>query len=109
MRSPRVIRARICVVTADEGGRTCPIHSGYRGRTGFPTKGIEPSEIEDFLTVLWIEDGEPCPPGSECSARIEFGFPEQLPLGVGVGTPIVLREGRRVTARGTIVEVIAEA
>ena len=59
--------------------------------------------------ALGVEDGDRCQPGDDCVVRIEIGFPEQLPPGVEVGSRFVLRDGPRVVARGTILDIVATA
>ena len=90
------IRARLRVLTADEGGRLGPIFAGYR-----PDWNIGNLDDNGRPTIngapLLIEGADEVPPGGEAVVRLHPLAPEFW-TGVTVGQRIEMQEGPRVVA-----------
>ena len=90
----RLMRATIDLLSAEQGGRTGPIESGYRSLIRF-----DGSEL-DFGVELAL-DASPLPPGASGSALLSFWAVDELP-NFGVGQRFQLREGTSIVGRGTV-------
>jgi elongation factor Tu len=96
------VRAKIRALSTEEGGRRSPFFTRYT-----PSFNFEPWQQErmnDGRIVLL--DRSTCPPGEECTAEVEFLYPECLPTIVAVGTPFSVQEGGRVVGKGTVLEIL---
>jgi translation elongation factor TU len=86
-------RARVRVLTADEGGRRTPILGGYQPQFHFRT-------THTGGTILLIE-GQQVLPGDTRDMTVELGKPIALAAGLG----FAIREGGRTVGAGTVVDL----
>jgi elongation factor Tu len=93
------VEAEITLLTAAEGGRQTPAHSGYR-----PQHKVR----EDYLTS-GMHDYIGCNevlPGQTVKATIAFITPEVYPHCLWVGREIEISEGARVVGRARITKIL---
>jgi translation elongation factor TU len=86
-------RARVRVLTADEGGRRTPILAGYQPQFHFRT-------THTGGTILLIE-GQQALPGDTRDMTVELGKPIALAAELG----FAIREGGRTVGAGTVVDL----
>ncbi len=92
----RVIRARVRLLRADEGGRSSPVGSGYRSLARF--EGQE-SDVGFELDL----DSDRLAAGESGTGRLSFWAVEALPE-LFVGQSFELREGLAVIGLGTVLD-----
>jgi len=93
----RKFRARLKVLSAEEGGRKTPFVVGYRPQ--FHAHGA--SYCTDFL-IENIEGRDAVPPGANCIVQAHLIAPDEVGVPVQAGTEFELHEGNTVIARGAI-------
>jgi translation elongation factor TU len=86
-------RARVRVLTADEGGRRKPILSGYQPQFHFRTT--------DTVGTILLGEGRMALPGDTVEMTVELG--KSIALAVGLG--FAIREGGRTVGAGTVVDL----
>jgi elongation factor Tu len=84
-------RARVRVLTADEGGRSRPFFHGYRPQFHFRTTDVDGS-------VDLGEAGAMALPGDSVEMTVELGKPVAMSEGLG----FAIREGGRTVGAGTV-------
>jgi len=96
------IVVRLKMLTREEGGRASPaVGSGGRYR---PQLGVPGVIGTTGFFVNSVEEGDELVPGAAATVRGELLMPEALG-DIACGTAVTLREGPRVVARGTVIEV----
>ena len=85
--------ATIYFLRTDEGGRSTPTFSGYRGQFHYNN--------HDWDAAYWFAS-DPVYPGEEIEAMITLLSPDLHRRRLHVGMPFEIREGRDVVARATI-------
>lgn len=98
MEIPKDIEAKITYLTAEEGGRTTPVFSGYRGQ--FHYDGNDWDAPQTFLNV------EQVMPGETVSAHLGFISPSEHVGKVHVGMSFQIREGARIVGTGIVTKII---
>ncbi len=88
-------KARIFVLTEEEGGRHTPFASGYRPQLFFG--------VTDVTGVLQVADGASVSPGDQA----EISFELMKPVGIENGVRFAIREGGRTVGAGMVTEVMA--
>ncbi|WP_067812546.1 elongation factor Tu [Actinomadura kijaniata] len=88
-------RARVRVLTAEEGGRTGPFLHGYRPQFHFRTTDVPG-------TVDLGGDGGMALPGDTVEMTVELGKPVAMTEGLG----FAIREGGRTVGAGTVTELL---
>ncbi|MEQ4204274.1 elongation factor Tu [Actinopolymorpha sp. B9G3] len=86
-------RARVRVLTADEGGRRKPLLSGYQPQFHFRTT--------DTVGTILLGEGRMALPGDTVDMTVELGKPIALAAGLG----FAIREGGRTVGAGTVVDL----
>jgi translation elongation factor TU len=86
-------RARVRVLTADEGGRRKPLLSGYQPQFHFRTT--------DTVGTILLGEGQMALPGDTVDMTVELGKPIALTVGLG----FAIREGGRTVGAGTVVDL----
>jgi elongation factor Tu len=86
-------RARIFVLTAEEGGRHTPFASGYRPQFFFG--------VTDVTGVIMFDEGVMVNPGDQA----DVGFELNKPVGVEKGVRFAIREGGKTVGAGLVTEV----
>ncbi len=86
-------RAKIFVLTAEEGGRHTPFSSGYQPQLFFG--------VTDVPGVLNVEDGAQIHPGDQA----DIGFELAKPVGIETGVRFAIREGGKTVGAGVVTEV----
>ncbi len=87
------VKAEIYFLTEHEGGRSTPVHSGYRPqffvRTG------------DFTGIVTLEGGkEVALPGDRCSVTVQF----ENKIPINIGDRFAVREGGKTICSGIVIE-----
>jgi translation elongation factor EF-Tu-like GTPase len=95
------IRARLRLLTTDEGGRNSPIYSGHRSHWAFPPEVHE----ERHDAPLTLEGTRVLALGDEAMARLHPLFPELWPE-VEPGLRLTMLEGARIVGTAEVVEVV---
>ncbi|SKB10100.1 hypothetical protein [Aeromicrobium choanae] len=95
------IRARLRLLTTEQGGRQGAIHSGYRSCWGFPL--ALHADMHDG--PLLIERREILDPGEVAIVCLHPLFPEFWPE-VSEGLPLVMFEGSRKVGEAVVIEVV---
>lgn len=96
------IRARLRLLTSEQGGRSGPIYSGYRSCWGSP-----PDVHEDMHDgPLLIEGQDVLNPGEVATVRLHPLFPEYWPE-VSEGLILGMFEGSRQVGEAVVVEVVS--
>ncbi|WP_344902522.1 hypothetical protein [Actinomadura meridiana] len=88
-------RARVRVLTADEGGRSRPFFHGYRPQFHFRTTDVVGG-------VDLGGDGRMAMPGDAVDMTVELGRPVAMTEGLG----FAVREGGRTVGAGTVTELL---
>ncbi|WP_233358856.1 elongation factor Tu [Thermomonospora amylolytica] len=91
IRPHRRFRARVRVLTADEGGRSRPFHHGYRPQFHFRTTDVVGTVDLGGEDVMAL-------PGDLVDLSVELGKPVALSEGLG----FAVREGGLTVAAGTV-------
>jgi elongation factor Tu len=86
-------RARIFVLTRDEGGRHTPFGTGYQPQLFFG--------VTDVTGVLTTEGDAQVSPGDQA----DIGFVLKKPVGIEPGVRFAIREGGRTVGAGMVTEV----
>ena len=97
------IRARLRLLTHEEGGRKNPIASGYRSHWAFPPEVHD--ERHDAPLTLESGPGEWLDPGEEALVRLHPLFRDLWPT-VVPGIRLTMLEGARVVGVAEVVEVV---
>lgn len=95
------IRARLRLLTTEEGGRRTPISTGYRSSWAFPP-GVHDQRHDGPLV---LEDAETLAVGDEADVRIHPLVPHLWPL-VAPGLRLEMFEGARLVGEATVLAVI---
>ena len=90
--------AEIRFLTPDEGGRTLPVYSGYRGQ--FYYDGADWDAIQTYPS-----EG-PVNPGESVRALLWFTNPDAHRGRLYPGKQFEVREGRHVVGRGVIIRLL---
>lgn len=95
------VRARLRLLTTEEGGRRTAIMSGYRSCWGFP------ADVHDEMHdgPLLIDDQDQIEPGNEAVVSLHPLFPELWPK-VLPGMRLGMFEGSRQVGEATVIEII---
>lgn len=96
------IRARLRLVTTEQGGRRGPISSGYRSCWGFPPEVH--ADMHDG--PLLIEGQNVLSPGEVAMVRIHPLVPDLWPE-ISDGLPLGMFEGSRKVGEAVVIEVVA--
>jgi len=86
-------RARIFVLTGEEGGRHTPFASGYRPQFFFG--------VTNVTGVIEVDDGASVAPGDQA----EISFALNKPVGIEPGVRFAIREGGKTVGAGVVTEV----
>ena len=99
-----VVKARIRLLSADEGGRTLPVYGRYRPNHGFFDNDRSEMMIGqiDFGTV-------PCHPGETRDVTIEFLDAPELNDLLQNGREWRIQEGDRLIGVGLVIERLKPA
>jgi translation elongation factor EF-Tu-like GTPase len=92
------IEAQLTFLTPEEGGRSAPVRSGYRGQFEYDN-GVWDA-IHTYL------DTDIVYPGDRVRTLLRFTNPDAHRGRVHVGMPFEVREGRHLIARGTVSKII---
>ncbi|MEU9839304.1 elongation factor Tu [Actinomadura sp. NPDC048032] len=87
-------RARVRVLTADEGGRSRPFLHGYRPQFHFRTT--------DVVGAVDLGEGGMALPGDSVEMAVELGKPVAMTEGLG----FAVREGGRTVGAGTVTALL---
>jgi translation elongation factor TU len=94
VRPQRRIRARVRVLTADEGGRSKPFFTRYRPQFHFRTT--------DVVGEVDMGEGGMAMPGDTVEMKVELGRPIAITDGLG----FAIREGGHTVGAGTVLAVL---
>lgn len=98
------VKAEITLIPTQENGRRMQTCSGWRPQFHYP----EQEEYEDWDTVFLTDDTvEWVYPGQTVAAYLSFPSPQHHVGKLYPGKEFLLREGRRVVAKGRVLEVLA--
>ena len=97
------IRARLRLLTSEEGGRQSPIALGYRSHWAFPAE-IHADRHDAPLTIE-TGAGEWLDPGEEATVRLHPLFPDLWPP-IVPGLRLTMLEGARVVGVAEVVEAV---
>ena len=86
-------KAKIFVLTAEEGGRHTPFSTGYSPQFFFG--------VTDITGVIEVGDDLPVMPGDQA----DIGFVLNKPVGIESGVRFALREGGKTVGAGIVTEV----
>ena len=92
------IEAEIYYLTSEEGGRSSPMYSGYRGQ--FYYDGM------DCDAPQYFPEAQEVNPGETVKAYIVFLSPELHYKKVYEGMEFLIREGARTVGRGEVTKII---
>jgi translation elongation factor EF-Tu-like GTPase len=97
------IRARLHLLTHEEGGRLSPIASGYRSCWAFPPD-VHDEWHDGPLTIesgpgVWLD------PGQETTVRLHPLVPDLWPS-ISPGLRLTMHEGSRVVGVAEVIEVV---
>jgi elongation factor Tu len=93
----RKISAKVYLLSTDEGGRKLPIGTGYRPAIYFGKKQTD--------GILSFHRDEKPTLGSEYTVTIGLIHPEYLGKALKKGAVFDLKEGSKIIARGTVLDV----
>ncbi|WP_395106656.1 elongation factor Tu [Actinomadura sp. SCN-SB] len=88
-------RARVRVLTADEGGRSKPFFHGYRPQFHFRTTDVSGAVDLGGASVMAL-------PGDSVDMAVELGKPVAMDVGLG----FAIREGGRTIGAGTVTDLL---
>ena len=98
-----IVKAKIRLRTAAEGGRSTPIKSGYR-----PNHILEKSDTEKLLKThigdIQFDDQEFIQPGETKIVTVRFLRVAAVEKHIHVGLKWLINEGSRTIADGEIIE-----
>ena len=94
------VRARLYVLSTEEGGRRTRIATGYRAACWI--EPIDPA-IGGNDGLVTVEDEDSIAPGSENVVHIRFLHPDLVGDKLKSGLTFEIREGARVVARATVI------
>jgi elongation factor Tu len=86
-------RARIFVLSGEEGGRHTPFESGYRPQIFFG--------VTNVTGVIEVDNGASVSPGDQA----EVSFALNKPVGIEPGVRFAIREGGKTVGAGVVTEV----
>ena len=92
------VRARLYFLRADEGGRQRFVVNGYRGLLVY--------DGESWDADYWFGARDLVEPGETVEAAVRFMSPERHAGRIQVDTRVEIREGRRIVARGQVIELV---
>jgi translation elongation factor EF-Tu-like GTPase len=92
--------ATLTYLTPEEGGRKTPAKSGYRPQFGIHDYSYQSSGEQVFT------DRDKVSPGETIKAEITLLSPNLFEKKLSVGLAIEIKEGSKLTARGTIESII---
>jgi translation elongation factor EF-Tu-like GTPase len=95
------IRARLRLLTTEQGGRHTPIRSGYRSHWAFPPDVHQ----EDHDAPLTLEATKVLAPGEEAMVRLHPLAPDLWPP-VAPGLRLSMFEGARLVGQADVVAVV---
>ena len=98
MKLPRDIEAEIYFLTLQEGGRSTPVFSGYRGQ--FFYEGLDCDATQEYPDVEEVK------PGETVRAYLAFLSPNLHYKKIHEGMAFLVREGARTVGKGTVTKVI---
>jgi hypothetical protein len=98
------VRARLRLLTSQEGGRATPIASGYRSHWTFPPEVHD--EGHDAPLTLEQGPGVWLQPGEDATVRLHPLAPDLWPP-LSPGLQLTMQEGARVVGVAEIIEVVA--
>lgn len=98
MKPLRDIEAEIYFLTPQEGGRSTPAFSGYRGQ--FFYEGMDCDAVQEYPDV------EEVMPGETVRAYLAFLSPNLHYKKVYEGMTFLVREGERTVGKGTVTKII---
>jgi len=99
-----IVKANIYLLTAEEGGRTTGIKSGYRPNHAFE-KPNNVKEIRAYAGDLQFEDQDSIQPGQTKIVTVRFLRNPIIEQYIKVGQKWFIHEGHRLVAKGEIIEV----
>ncbi|GLZ07244.1 elongation factor Tu [Actinomadura sp. NBRC 104412] len=88
-------RARVRVLTADEGGRSKPFFHGYRPQFHFRTTDVSGAVDLGGASAMAL-------PGDSVEMAVELGKPVAMDVGLG----FAIREGGRTIGAGTVTDLL---
>jgi elongation factor Tu len=95
---PPDVEAEITFVPTEQGGRSTPAFSGYRGQFFYDGHDWDADqEYPDVESVL---------PGQTVRALLRFASPEMHEGRLRPGTEFQVREGARIVARGKVTKIL---
>lgn len=100
------IRARLRLVSTQEGGRQTPIASGYRSHWAFPPEVHRDSH--DAPLTIESGPGRWMAPGEETVVRLHPLAPAYWPR-IASGLRLTMLEGSRVVGHAEVLEVVPPA
>lgn len=92
------IEAQIYFLTTQEGGRTGPVRSGYRGQ--FFYDGHDWDAHQEYPDAQWVQ------PGTSARALLRFASPQCHWGKVSIGMSFEVREGARIIGRGQVTAIL---
>ncbi|MBY8864006.1 hypothetical protein K7711_46615 [Nocardia sp. CA2R105] len=98
------IRARLQLLTTEQGGRRAPLHSGYRAHWAFPPD----MHAENHDAPLTLETVRTLAPGEEAMIRLHPLRPDLWPT-ITPGVRLSMLEGARLVGSADAVEVVTPA
>lgn len=94
------LEALISFLRPEDGGRSCAASSElYRPQFFY--------ENRDWDVRITFEDRDAAAPGETVSARLSFLSPAEHRGRVLVGTPFLLREGKKIVAFGSVTAILS--
>jgi translation elongation factor EF-Tu-like GTPase len=98
------VRARLHLLTNQEGGRTAPIASGYRSHWTFPPEVHD--DGQDGPLTFERRPGAWLQPGEQTIVRLHPLAPHLWPT-LSPGLRLTMKEGARVVGTAEVIEVVA--
>jgi len=98
MNQPKDIEAKIYYLTPQEGGRTTPVFSGYRGQ--FYYNGLDCDAPQEFPDVEEVK------PGETVKAYLAFLSPQLHAKNIYEGMGFLVREGARTVGKGKVTKIL---
>ena len=93
------VKAEIYYLTTADGGRSTPVHTGYRGQFHF--NGTDWDAAQQFI------DTNTCEPGQTVQALIQFASLHEI-IALFKGFKFEVREGAKTVGMGIIIEILDE-
>ncbi len=101
MNDSKAIRARLYVLSGNEGGRRAPVFSGYRPAFYFGEKQTD--------GAVFLAEGDRILPGEEAVVIIKLLHPERLGDALKKEARFVAKGGARAVAEGEVLTSVPEA